>query len=280
MFRHIVVGADGSRQAEDAIALAATIAAATGGELTLLRWASRSPTDAAQALRSHAERHCVDLVVIGARGHAPLGRCAISSAGRHLLGKTSAALAIASRGLSDRHPQLQCIGVGYDGGTESERALGIADELARVSGAELAIETIYEVPTPPLALGDASARTAAEQLHAAERRRALAVAERAATRTSPRSRASVRVGDPGLELRRASARVDLMVIGSRGRGPAARIILGGAGEALASDCGSSLLITPKQSGLHRERPLLHESPYVDPHAALTSTPSSSATLVQ
>lgn len=278
MFRHIVVGADGSPEGHDAVALGAALAAIGGSELTLLRsfdpsqpsggqvdpisriWGleqglsedrelyapgakimiSAAP-DAARALRSHAVECGADLVVIGSSRQAPSGRCAIGQTGRGLLGNVPTALAIATRGRR-RQPHLATVAVGYDGGPEAERALQLADELAAAATAELLIETIYEEPMAALVLDEPSTPQMVVELRESERRGAIAAAERAVTRTSPRSHLSVCVGDPGLELRRASEDVDLTVIGSRRWGPFAGIILGGVGETLASDCGSCLLI--------------------------------------
>lgn len=294
MFRYVVVGADESREGEDAVALGAAVATATGSALTLMcsvgtspasrrtpgheharrlrttrqlrayrdRWAPQAQIELtysagiAQALRAHAERHTLDLVVIGSSRRAPLGRCAIGRTGRELLSRAPAAtLAIAGRGLSNGHVRLETIAVGYDGGPESESARQLGEELASAAGADLLIETIYELPIPTLPLGDPS--HAADELRAAERRAALDVARRAVRRTSPRTRMRVCVGEPGCELRKVSAGVDLMVIGSRRRGPSGRTrrwepcvptVLGGVGEALVSDCGSSLLLTPRVPG--------------------------------
>ena len=283
MFRHIVVGADGSPEGHDAVALGAALAAIGGSELTLLR--SFDPTvrrgpqvdpisriweleqrlnedrqlyapgaeitisaapDAARALRSHALECGADLVVIGSSRQALSGRCAIGRTGRRLLGNVPAALAIATRGRRAQ-PHLATVAVGYDGGPEAELALQLADELAAAAAAELLIETIYEEPLAALVRGERSTPRLADELRESERRGAIAAAERAVARTAPRSHLSVCVGEPGLELRRASDDVDLTVIGSRRWGPSARTMLGGVGETLASDCGSCLLIARRAS---------------------------------
>lgn len=287
MFRHIVVGADESPEAHDAVALGAALATATGSNLTLLtslrnsatssdrvvdhglalseaerrlraeckRWAPEAcievatASDAAQALSSYVSRCGADLVVVGSSRHAQTGRCAIGRIGRRLLDRTPAALAIAARGLSGRLPQLATIAVGYDGNPESEVALRLADDLASARDARLVIETIYEPDIPALILSESSPSQMVEEPHAIERRGALKVAGRAVARRSPKSQLRATVGDPGLELRRTSAGVDLMVIGSRRWVPGARLVLGGTGETLVSECGCSLLIARQAAAL-------------------------------
>ena len=295
MFRHIIVGADGSPEGQDAVVLGASIAAATGSGLAIVqsfdpslasdgnldyqaqinetehrlrvdsyRWAPRAYIEIsadplpARALRAYAERWQADLVVIGSSRRAPTGRCTVGRTGRRLLDKMPVALAVASRGLSEKEPLLSTIAVGYDGGPESARALQLADELAAAADAELLIETIYERPTPAFVRGEQSTPRLAQELRETERRGALAVAQRAVARTSPRSRLGICVGEPGLELRKVSESVDLTVIGSRRWGPSARIVLGEVGETLVSDCGSSLLITRRGSRRpSRREPLIN-----------------------
>lgn len=282
MRMRIVVGAQDSPEGQDAVALGAMLAATGGGALTLLR-ALGPPTaaerphdremrlaraerdlhdaarrhapdarieisedaDPARALCEYAERSDADMVVIGSSRRAADGRCAIARTGRSLLKTLPAAIAIAARGLRGQPPRLTRIAVGYDGGTESRRALQLADALAVAADAELYIETIYEQPIPALVLGEPSTPEVVQELRENERRGAISVASRAVTRTSPRVRLHVRVGEPGREIRHASERADLTVIGSRRWGPCARVLLGGAGETLASDCGSSLIVTSR-----------------------------------
>lgn len=283
MFRHIVVGAAGTHEGKDAAALGAGIAEATGSELTLVRAvdcpASDAPPggssarrralhqlselrelyapgakielirsdDAAAALRAFSDRADADLVVIGSSRSALPGRCAVSTTGRQLLDRLPIAVAIARRGLGQSGARLDGVAVGYDGGAESESARAFAQELAAAADAELLIETIYELPTAALAMAGPAPLEPIEDPRAAERRTALAVAERALASALPNARMGVCVGEAGPALRRASEGADLMVIGSRRCGPTAGTILGGAGEWLASDCGCSLIVLPRHA---------------------------------
>lgn len=275
MFTRIVVGDDGSPQGRDAVVLGAAIARVTGAGLTLLQsyspfpisitghtdrhtehraahaqlavdrdhFAPRALTEvvadsqASRALSHHAERWHADLVVIGSSRHAPEGRCALGQTGRGLIEKAPAALAIAPRGLHQRGLELHRVGVGYDGGSESTAALRLADEIAANADAELLIESLVRTR------GDMSER---------DRLDALEMARRAARGTAAHAEADARIGEPGLELRDLSGTVDLLVIGSRRWGALARVVLGGVGEALTTDCGSPLLIAC--------RPLRHPDP--------------------
>jgi nucleotide-binding universal stress UspA family protein len=266
VFTRIVVGDDGSPQGRDAVVLGAAIARVTGAGLTLLqayppfpisieghtdretqtrnahaqlaRHRDRYAADAhvevvwdsqpARALSEYAERWHADLLVIGSARHAPTGHCALGQTGRGLIERAPAALAVAEQGLHEHGIDVSKIAVGFDGGPESELALRLADEIASAADAELLIESLVR------AHGELSER---------DRLDALELCRRAALGTAARSRADARVGEPGPELRTLSEELDLMVIGSRRWGALARVVLGGVGEALATDCASSLLVT-------------------------------------
>lgn len=280
MFSRIIVGADGSPEGQDAVVLGAAIASATGAGLTLLQ--SFAPflissegvmdrqsqihdaqrllasdrhlfapdahieivadSNAARALRSHADRWHADMVVIGSSRHTLMGHSSIGQTGRRLLDNMPAALAVAKRGLHEEGLELKTIAVGYDGGPESEGALELADAIATNADVELLIETINPEPLPAVSVGVLSTEDWGAVIEE-ERRGALELGRSAAAGTSARVHVDARVSDPGRELRAISNDVDIMVIGSRRWGAFARVALGGVGETLAADCGCSLIIT-------------------------------------
>lgn len=280
MFRRIVVGADGSPEGKDAVVLGAAIAAATGAGLTLLGafppfsivagatsgrnsqsgWVDRQlsalrrqfapsahvtsvgDANAARALLIEAQSWRANLIVIGSSRQAEMGRCAIGETGRRLLNKMPSALAIAKRGLHQEAFALSRIAVGYDGGPESDRALQLADLLAAHANAGLFIESVNKDPVFPFVQGGRPTPAHLEEIRNGLELEALNIAKRAAARTAAPSKVNASIGEPGSVLRDISEGVDLMVIGSRRWGVLPRVLLGGVGEALATDCGASLII--------------------------------------
>lgn len=303
MFRRIVVGADTSREGRDAVALAAAIAAATGAGITLLqayptvplmdgaaaerRLVGRelaslrdefAPTahitcvadgNAARALLAEALSWHANLIVIGSSRTAPSGRCAIGGTGRRLLTKLPAALAIARRGLHEDAVMLSNIAVGYDGGPESDRALQFADQLAVHANAELLIETVSKDPIPTLLSGESLSRELLDEIREGAQLGAVKTGERAASRTAAPCHVTGSVGDPALVLREMTNGVDLMVIGSRRWGLLPRVLLGGVGEALAADCGASLVIASMPAERASAMP---PTSHADPREAPTPGP--------
>lgn len=287
MFTRIVVGDDGSEGGQDAAVLAAAIARATGAGVTLLQavppalipspgytdrhtltrdankqlsahrrlFAPEAITDVfvdsqpSRALIQYAQDWHADLIVIGSNRRAADGHSAISRTGRTLVERAPAALAIAARGLHEREFRFTTVAVGYDGRAESELALSFADQIAAGADAELQIHGFAMERVPPFTTDGWIPAEALDELRDLDRNATLDVCRAAVAQTAARSRPEAAVGDPGYGLRDVSQHVDLMVIGSRRWGAVARLVLGGVGETLASDCGASLLIT--------NRPLPH-----------------------
>lgn len=254
MFTRIVVGDGGGATARDAVVLGEGLAAVTGAGLSLVQafapmlisspgdtdretWSRQiarqlshdrrtyapdavteviADGNAARALGRYAHSWHANLVVIGSSRRAELGRSAMGTTGRGLLATAPLALAIAKRGIRQQGFRLSSVAVGYDGGTQAAVALAFADQIAASAGAELVICT-----------GD-------------EKTLCAGGADISATAAS--SRIEMFAGAPGPRLRELSGSVDLMVIGSRRWGALAKLVLGGVGEALAADCGASLLI--------------------------------------
>src|ERR1700683_893989 len=148
MFKHVVVGSDGSPEGSDAVVLGAEIAAATGAGLHLVQ--TLGSTSHTRALIHFSQRVHADLIVVGSSPKAPAGRCAIGRHARQLLHDAPHALAIAKRGLHALAGGLHSMGVGYDGGPESVAAVELATELSHSAGAELRVLTVVEQGVPAL----------------------------------------------------------------------------------------------------------------------------------
>ena len=130
--------------------------------------------------------------------------------------------------------------LGVDGSPHSRRAAAFAARLTPPAGGRVTVVSVVEPVRPPsMALLPASIRGrlagAAAQLERARlnagRRRAEA-AVRTMEKGGWRAKASVRTGVPLAELLEAvkEARADLLVLGARGTGGLARLLLGSVAE--------------------------------------------------
>jgi nucleotide-binding universal stress UspA family protein len=293
VFSHIAVGSDGRPEGDDAVALGAAIASATGGRLSLVgvfppsflpvegvtdRKTLRAEAvrtlrgqrdrlapdgfihtiadpSAARALRHFARRSRADLFVVGSSHVAAPGHVAIGRTGRQLLYDAPFSVAMAAHGLHERESGMRSVGVGYDGGPEADVALAVAGELATDAHGKLLIRRVVEDRVPVLS-GEAWIALADwnhEHMWEGERQKALVEAEAAASGLAVRAEVSATVGDPGYEMRAFSAAVDLIVVGSRRWGPVARLVTGGVGETLVTDASCSVLIVPRPAPARRAR---------------------------
>lgn len=285
MSNRVVVASDGTPESQDALELGSALARAIDGGVSLIsvyqplpiliplvgpdyaRLARRQtetmlrhqrqghtpePTVAAlssesvpRAIRRYAERWRAPVVVIGSKPHTATGHAAIGRRGRQLLDGSRFALAIAAHGRRDRHDGIGRIGVGFDGEAESLQALSFASRLARPHKSRLTLLGVVDNRLP-LAIPDLHEDTREwEQAFEKAAERLAARAEHAARERGVEVEVETAIGDPGQELARLAAGLDLLVIGSRRWGTLARLMIGGAGETLVSNAPCSLLIVPR-----------------------------------
>jgi len=184
----ISAAVDSHPEGQDAAMLAAAIARATGGDVTLLAiepdlplvvpgldWrrvrretvamldrlqATYMPkahttidTDLsiAQGIERVLRHNESDLVVVGSSRNAEVGEVAIGRHTRQLLQGCKCALAVAARGLNQRPSlELRRIAVGYDGGPEARAALATAVAIATGCDAELIVSGVVDDRIPAL----------------------------------------------------------------------------------------------------------------------------------
>lgn len=284
---HIVVGVDGLAEGHDAAALGSVLAQAVSGRVTLVGvhldpfvlpiagfdWETlerddlrilrrardtfapgahvRTETDLSvpRALHRVASGDGCDLLVVGSSRRAAEGHVQIGRRTRQLLSDLGRPLAVAPRGFHEDARALRTVGVGYDGEPESTAALAVAQAIAEGAGARVIVHGVVDDRVPLLMRSPMNTFLAAEweEVIAAEagRLRHQAVAETAACDVPTTLQFSR--GRPGNELTTLAETVDLLVIGSRRWGPAARVLLGSTGEALMHGARCPVLAVPRPS---------------------------------
>jgi nucleotide-binding universal stress UspA family protein len=196
----------------------------------------------ARALRNAAEAERADLIVVGSTHHGAVGRVLAGDVAAGTLHGSRCAVAVAPRGYAAAdHGPLRRIGVGFDGSEQSREALALAAALARPSGAAVRASCVV-VPAPrpatEAALSDAWLAVERDEADANLRQALGAVAGIDAV-------GETTVGDPLAELVRLSRDVDLLVIGSHGRGRVRRLLLGSTAAALAREAHCPVLVVPR-----------------------------------
>jgi nucleotide-binding universal stress UspA family protein len=208
-----------------------------------------------RALEGVVRQDHPDLLVVGASRQARPGRVRIGGGTRQLLGGARCMLAVAPRGLSTDAPaQLRSVGVGYDSSPESHAALRVAGALAAAAGAPLQVLSVLDDRLPGLGwsrLGDAMVQEMWDETIEPDMDSLRADAQHAAPQTGAEFTVEAKLGSPPDELLALSEAVDLLVIGSRRWGAAARVLLGRTGEEVMHDARSPVVIVPRPGSGHQ-----------------------------
>jgi nucleotide-binding universal stress UspA family protein len=122
--------------------------------------------------------------------------------------------------------------VGIDGSQASERALRWGAEEARGHGAELYVVMAYSIPAPPVAVGLAQPPWRDEDEWRKDAQAALQATLHETLGKDPGIRVSTEVVEesPAKALIEASKRADLLVVGTRGHGGFAGMLLGSVSQ--------------------------------------------------
>jgi nucleotide-binding universal stress UspA family protein len=290
----IAAGVDGWPEGRDAAAFGEILARALGAELLLISVVPDSPATRAwvgwRGLREEVEADLVqtrdalapgartlldtdpaigralghaiarerqDLLIVGSSRHAAEGHVRIGRRTRQLIGEAAFPLVIVPRSLHHRSPKrLARIGVGYDHYPEAEAALAFADSLASTADASLHVRGV--VDDRPVGRSPAATRTVFpewETFVEAEVDALRGQVSQAAAATRASTTYDTVRGRPADRLLELGRRVDLLVIGSRRWGVAARVLLGSTGEALVHDAACPVAIVPRELAGFADRPL-------------------------
>jgi nucleotide-binding universal stress UspA family protein len=275
MFENVLVGVDGRQSGRDAIALAAQLRG-DDGSLTLAHVyagyvkpshaitpglaqedrrralellereraeagvrADLAAVDAATpggGLHVQAETQNADLVVLGSCHRSLLGRAMLGDDTRAAINGSPCAVAVAPASYGERPAPFAAIGVGYDGSPESEGALETARQLAKRTNATVRALQVVSFPNYMYTgLIPAACEDLDELLRGAERN----------LRALPGVEGRAEYGLAGEELASFSKDLDLLVLGSRGYGPAGRLIHGSTSGYVQRHARSAVLILPR-----------------------------------
>lgn len=194
----------------------------------------------ADELHDLAESSSADVVVVGSTHRGTVGRVLLGSVGESLVVGTRCLVAVAPLDYARQkrqHPWRK-ITVGYNGGRDSRIALVAAAGLAEAAGAALRVITAIR-PPPSSAPG---ARYLAN-LEAEIREDLDAAFELVDPGT--KVEATIVKGDPASVLIGQSAGSDALVVGSRERGPARRVILGSVSSEVMTTARCPVIVCPR-----------------------------------
>lgn len=180
-----------------------------------------------------------DLVVVGSRGAGALSRAVLGSVSSSVLHHASLPVVVVPEHAHAPTGTPPRVLVAVDHSASSLAALAWAVAEARALGAVLVPVTVRgEI----FSTGDVPVPLA--QLEASERRALETAAEKAGAGTEPKVpvEADVLAGHPGERLIEESARADLLVMGSRGRGGFSSLLLGSTSTQCAGHASCPVVV--------------------------------------
>jgi nucleotide-binding universal stress UspA family protein len=192
-----------------------------------------------EAITEEARRRRVGVIVVGSRGLGFARRLMLGSVSRGVVRRASCPVLV----VKGRVRRVRRLVLGTDGSRNTSRALGfLLVRLKPPAGARVTVVRVLEpvlprsralLPTPVRR----AVMTSAAGLHAKrarQARRELAGAAVLLKRAGWRARGVVRTGVPLVELLQqvAASRADLLVVGARGTGGLARLLLGSVAEGV------------------------------------------------
>jgi nucleotide-binding universal stress UspA family protein len=207
-----------------------------------------SDSSPAGGLHRLAESEAAALIVIGSSQRSRIGRVLVGGTGERLLSGASAPVAVAPVGYAAVAERLRVLGCGFDGSSESYRALAWSTELARTASTRLRVLGVYERTLPAsLAVGRGLATTSINEVlrRRFENELAWAVAGLDADVVASQTLLD---GDAQHLLACESDDLDLLVVGSRGYGPLRAVLLGSVSSALVRSARSPLVVVPRAAG--------------------------------
>jgi nucleotide-binding universal stress UspA family protein len=235
----VVVGVGDQPYSDDAIALGARLAELLGTGVERVTVPGRNP---AAVLRETAGHDRATMIVLGPTHHHLLH--AVRGTARHVLDGAACPVAVAPAGYArSGQAALSRIGVGFEPTADAGHAMDFAWDLAARAGGSI-VAVGVALPLAPFAVDDPRDPTPwhDEQRAIVEGGLERELAHRPATVPC---RAEARIGDPAVELAAASRELDLLVCGSRGRGPLRAVLLGSVTERLLAMATCPVVIVPR-----------------------------------
>jgi nucleotide-binding universal stress UspA family protein len=195
---------------------------------------------AAGVVTDLAEAEDVDLVVLGSPHRGAVGRALIGSVAQSVLHGSPCAVSVAPRGYAKApHDPFRRVAVAYDGTPEAKAALSAATELAEKSRAGVWVLTVV---APPVSLPGAVGYT---PVNPPDPDRVVEEGVRLVGDRAPVEGRRLD-GSPAPVIAEACEEgVDLLVAGSRGYGPAMRVLLGSVSTRLVNTAPCPVMVVPR-----------------------------------
>jgi nucleotide-binding universal stress UspA family protein len=218
------------------------VRAALTGVACAIDYRTVGSSSAAHGLSDLAEQLSAAYIAVGSGRNAPRERLFAGSTAERLMAGSTCPIAVAPSGLTGP-ATLERIGVAYVDTPDGRAALSAAAELARHSGARLHLITVVAAGDAalPFLLGDDTERAF---LDTARETYEKSLSQAAAAVPGVPTDWEIRAGNPVDTLADLDD-VDILFCGSRGYGPARRVVLGGVSARLSRRARRPLIVVPR-----------------------------------
>jgi nucleotide-binding universal stress UspA family protein len=182
---------------------------------------------AARVLHHLCDLEHASCIVIGSGQDGRPGRSSLGAVAEALLHGSMVPVVVVPAGYGSPARGLAHIGVGYGGTPESDAALAFARSLTESVGGRLSVVVAEEPSSGP------AAAVAARRLQRA-------------MEPGPYDAVEITTGgDPATALIRASAAMDLLIVGSRSYGPLRAVLLGAVSRRLLGGARCPVMVVPR-----------------------------------
>ena len=221
---------------------------------------------AARGIHHVAEEEGAALVVVGASHHGRAVRGLVGSTAERVVHGAPCPVAVVPADYEQA--AVEVVGVAFLPSPEGREALHAGAMLARAAGAQLRVVAMLKpefgavegAHPDPRGVRDNQGRAEAAATHEQTMRSAVADAL-AAVPEAGDARVDVEFGEPEQSLVDLSRHLDVLVMGSRGYGPARAVLLGGVSRRVSAAAACPVLVVPRGAakpledllaGAHRE----------------------------
>jgi nucleotide-binding universal stress UspA family protein len=206
-------------------------------------------TPPVEAITEEARRRRAGVIVVGSRGLGFARRLMLGSVSRGVVRGSSCPVLVAK----GRRRRIRRVVIGTDGSRNASRALGfVLTWLQPPAGARATVVRVLQPVLPrspgllpsPIRRAVMASATSLNATRTKQARREVGGASVLLKRAGWRARGIVREGVPLTELLREAAvsRADLLVVGARGTGGLARLLLGSVAEGVLDRSPVSVLL--------------------------------------
>ena len=240
MYRNIIVGYDGSDEAEDALALAEVLRDQRGV-------ITRAREDEPGTLHRVVHDSHADLLVLGSSRRARAGRTHTGPVGRRLLFGSPCTVAVAPKGFRHAAARPRRVAIAFEAEDEALHAVEEGVRLAQSFGADVRLMCLVPPVAPWTLVAGTDAGYARSDVERHHRATFAHVLDRAlvAVPDEVQAEGNMVEGRPDAALAAASrAEADLLVLASPGVRPVPGVRPGATATAIMRACTCPVLLTP------------------------------------